>query len=90
MFGGTGFDDVSRYTWYSQAVSWANSYGIVSGVGNGEFVPNANITREQMGLILERYVGELVDEIMDRNYAPQNTATRAEMAAVMLRLADIH
>jgi len=87
-YNGGDFSDVVNDSWYSDAIAWAAVNEIVSGVGNGEFAPNLNITREQMGLILYRYVGELVDEIMDRNYAPQNTATRAEMAAVMLRLSE--
>ncbi|MCL2838140.1 MAG: BspA family leucine-rich repeat surface protein [Oscillospiraceae bacterium] len=87
-YNGGNFSDVADGNWYSEAIAWAAANGIVTGVGNGYFAPNLNITREQMGLILYRYVGDLADEIMDRNYVPQNTATRAEMAAVMLRLSE--
>jgi len=83
------FSDVANDSWYSQAIAWAAANGIVNGVGNSYFAPNLNITREQMGLILYRYIGDAVDMVMDRNYVPQNTATRAEMAAVMLRLAEM-
>jgi len=79
------FTDVNG-GWYSDAVDWAVENGVVNGVGNGYFAPNSEITREQMGIILYRYVGGLVDVVMDRNYAPLNTVTRAEIAAVMKRL----
>ena len=83
----TSVSDVSCDNWYSDAIDWAANRGLVAGIGNGYFAPSAEITREQMAIILYRFVGDLVDEIMDRNYVPLNTATRAEMAAVMLRLA---
>jgi len=86
-YSNNSFSDVNG-DWYSQAVAWASANGLVNGIGNGYFAPNVNITREQMGLILERFVGDLVDMVMDREYVPQNTVTRAEMAAVMLRLGN--
>ncbi len=52
----TGFTDVKSGAWYAPAVKWASENGIVSGVGNGKFSPNANITREQMCSMLVRYV----------------------------------
>ncbi len=41
--------------WYEKAVAWAASNGIVGGVGGGLFDPNAEITREQMAVILYQY-----------------------------------
>ena len=49
------FEDVSEETWYSDAVSWAASEGIVCGVSNREFAPDEEITREQLALIFCRY-----------------------------------
>ena len=34
---------------------WANANGIVKGFGDGTFLPDANITREQMAAIIYRY-----------------------------------
>ena len=51
------FDDVADGAWYAEAVRWAASEGIVTGVSESEFAPNANITREQMAAILYRYAG---------------------------------
>lgn len=48
------FSDVTKATWYSEAVAWANSAGIVTGSG-GRFDPDGNVTREQIATILYRY-----------------------------------
>ena len=52
------FTDVPGDTWYTEAVRWAASEGIVSGVSDTSFAPNAEITREQLAAILWRYAGE--------------------------------
>ncbi|MBE6680451.1 MAG: hypothetical protein E7598_08050 [Ruminococcaceae bacterium] len=49
------FADVAKDTWYTNSVSWASENGIVKGVGDGKFAPDANITREQIALILYNY-----------------------------------
>ena len=49
------FTDVSTNQYYASAVAWANANGIVNGVSETEFAPNANITREQMAAIIYRY-----------------------------------
>lgn len=49
------FDDVPEGRWYSEAIRWAASQGIVDGCGNGLFLPDDSITREQMAAILFRY-----------------------------------
>ena len=52
---GTAFSDVAKGQWYTDAVAWANTNGIVTGYGGGIFGPNDAITREQMAAILYRY-----------------------------------
>ena len=49
------FLDVEEGMWYSDAIDWASSNGIVEGYGNGKFGPEDTITREQMATILWRY-----------------------------------
>ena len=49
------FTDVGTGMYYSNAIIWANAYGIVQGYGDGKFGPNDNITREQLMAILYRY-----------------------------------
>ena len=49
------FTDVAADTWYSEAVQWAASAGIVTGYGDNRFGPSDPITREQMATMLYRY-----------------------------------
>ncbi len=48
------FSDVPADTWYTDAVIWAYHAGLVKGVDDTTFAPNATITREQMATILYR------------------------------------
>lgn len=49
------FTDVPSDTWYTQAVAWAAENGIVRGVSETLFAPEAEVTREQMATILYRF-----------------------------------
>ena len=49
------FTDVAEGEWYTEAVRWAASEGIVNGVSDTEFAPGADVTREQFAAILYRY-----------------------------------
>lgn len=49
------FSDVLPGAWYEKVVLWAASRGVVSGVGEGLFNPNGDVTREQIAVILYRY-----------------------------------
>ena len=51
------FPDVAGEAWYTEAIRWAASQGIVGGYGNGTFGPNDPITREQLAVMLWRYSG---------------------------------
>lgn len=51
----TSFTDVPAKKWYTPAVKWASENGIVNGVGNGKFDPEAYVTREQMCVMLVNY-----------------------------------
>ncbi len=51
----TKFTDVSPGAYYEKAVSWAKESGIVNGVSDTLFAPDANITREQIATIMHRY-----------------------------------
>jgi len=51
----TGFSDVPAKKWFTSAVKWASDNKIVNGVGEGRFDPNANVTREQMCVMLVNY-----------------------------------
>ncbi|MBE6606258.1 MAG: hypothetical protein E7635_04405 [Ruminococcaceae bacterium] len=49
------FSDVDMGAYYASAVIWAKQNGIVNGVSETEFAPDANITREQIAAIMYRY-----------------------------------
>ncbi|MDR3148394.1 MAG: S-layer homology domain-containing protein [Oscillospiraceae bacterium] len=53
--GGKEFSDVPAGKWYSDAVNWASSNGIVNGYANGNFGTNDDITREQIAVILYNF-----------------------------------
>lgn len=48
------FADVDADQWYTEAVRWAASEGIVKGYSDTAFGPNDSITREQLAAILYR------------------------------------
>jgi len=90
-FSSSSFSDVSRDVWYFGAVEWAYHMGIVQGIGNREFAPNNNITREEMAVMLYRYskvvgiefsedtVTEFIDNALISNWAIEavNTMQKA-------------
>ena len=49
------FSDVENGKWYTDAVNWAASNNIVSGMPDGTYAPDQALTREQMASILYRY-----------------------------------
>ena len=52
-----GFSDVPSNAYYSAAVAWAKDKGIVTGYSADNFGVGTYITREQISLILCRYLG---------------------------------
>ena len=120
----TAFADVPVDSWYTEAVAWARSIGVVEGYSETTFGPNDSITREQMATILYRYArykGYDVSKRADLSaYAdaasvsswaleamswanatglirgrtettlnPAATATRAEVATILMRFCDL-
>ena len=51
---GAAFSDVSRSSDCYAAVSWAVGTGLVSGMADGRFAPDAGITRAQLAAVLHR------------------------------------
>ena len=59
--GATGLE--SKFTdvtdpnaWFYDAVLWGTEAGVVKGMGDGTFAPNAEVTREQMATFLSRFL----------------------------------
>lgn len=51
-FAASRFNDVTDRAYYAPYVEWAAETGIVSGMGDNSFAPDAPVTREQMAVIL--------------------------------------
>ena len=103
------FADVDTGAWFAEAVAWAAENGVVSGYEDGLFHPNQPITREQLVTMLWRMAGkpgadpletgaadwaaEAMSWAIGRGvilgdgsgYSPRRTATRAEVAAILMR-----
>ncbi len=45
-----------KLNWYYGYVGWASENGIITGYSDGNFGPNAPVTREQMATIISRYI----------------------------------
>lgn len=58
--GTATFTDVPADTWYTQAVVWANENNVVNGVGGDKFAPDDPVTREQMCVIMARFLENCV------------------------------
>lgn len=53
--GESQFSDIGSH-WAKKAINWAAAAGIVNGYGNGTFRPDAPILREEMAVMLNRYI----------------------------------
>lgn len=54
------FTDISYEEWYANAVNTAKKVGIVKGVGNGKFMPDAYVSRQDMATMINRAYEEMV------------------------------
>lgn len=51
----SGFTDIKAEDWYYNYVNWGYESGIVKGMDETTFAPNANITREQMAIMINNF-----------------------------------
>lgn len=63
------FNDVSENAWYAKAVAWAYSKGIVNGKDAKTFAPNDNISRQDMAVMIMRYVTNVKKTALPENNA---------------------
>jgi hypothetical protein len=89
-------NDVSADAWYYDAVNRAYAAGIVSGTGNGKFVPDAAVTRQDMFVILHNALTKaaLLKPAPDKNALNSfsdraNIASYAEEALTVLAAAEL-
>ncbi|MCI2105440.1 MAG: S-layer homology domain-containing protein [Intestinimonas sp.] len=63
--GQSVFSDVSGDAWYAEAVSYVTEQGLMSGAGDGQFCPNADMTRAMLVTVLYRATGTPKASITD-------------------------
>ena len=117
------FADVKADMWYTDAIVWANANGIVAGYDDSTFGLGNSITREQLAAILYRYAqmkgydvtekadltgyadsaaisgyaveamqwanaNGIVNGMTATTLAPQGTATRAQVATMLMNFCE--
>ena len=80
------FPDVTAGQYYTNAVIWAATNGIVTGHDTGLFAPQDLMTREQFAVVLFRYQNALgntaMDVLMDRTYSDFSQVSTYAQSAV--------
>ena len=122
MYEGGSFADVKQEDYFASFVAWAVAENITSGMSETVFAPNAEVTREQLAVFLYQYVqkkgialtGEsktftdaegisdwakdavaaltgagLLNGRPDGSFNAKGKATRAEVATVLVKLAEM-
>ena len=74
------FTDVAAGSWYYDAVLWASQKDITLGTSAATFSPNALLTPDQLGTMLQRFTGKEAQGLP----TGQTNVTRAQAAAVLL------
>ena len=78
-----GFEDVPADAWYAPYVNWAAANGIVYGISSTEFAPNANISRQDMAVMLDRYAQQF-GIVLGTDNAAVTFTDEADIAAYAL------
>jgi len=66
----SSFTDVKSGEWYADAVAWAAQSGVVKGTSDTTFSPDANITRQDLALMLYRFA----------NYSGKNVSGSSDLS----------
>ncbi len=67
-FNKASFNDVAAEEWYSKAVRFIAVRGITNGSGNGNYSPNAKLTRGEFLVLLMKAYGIAQDENCSENF----------------------
>lgn len=73
----TAFGDVPSGAYYAGYVAWAQSKGIVAGVSQGRFEPNRSITREEMAVMLTKFLAS-----QNKSYAATGYANFSDGSSI--------
>lgn len=55
----SAFPDIKKKSWYSGYVGWALETGVVTGYPDGTFMPDKELSREEMAVAVDRYIDYL-------------------------------
>lgn len=84
------FSDLGSFTWAKEAIEGLAKDGIVSGVGNRQFAPDRNITREEFvkiivnafGFSTDTYVGCEFDDVDKNSWAYPYISKASELGII--------
>ena len=77
----SGFTDVASGKWYTDAVTWAVLNDLVNGYADGTFQPNADITRQELAVILWRLAKQMGMDVTSDSAVLLNFTDRDEIAS---------
>ena len=58
-YSGASFDDVDPGMYYAPYIKWAAELGIVKGIGDNKFAPDASVSRQDLATILNNYAEKM-------------------------------
>lgn len=97
------FADIAEGAWFGQAVEYAVEKGLMNGVSESRFAPNATLTRGMVITVLARLAGVdttggstwyekamawAISEGVSDGSAPEANITREQLATMLFRFAD--
>ena len=77
----SSFSDVKSGQWYTGAIEWAYTSGVVGGVGDGKFDPDAKITREQMCVMIVNASEKYLKVTLPETVAPVTFTDDAKISS---------
>ncbi|MDP4094014.1 MAG: S-layer homology domain-containing protein, partial [Bacillota bacterium] len=80
------FKDVAKNAWYSKSVSFIAARGITTGTGNGNYSPNAKLTRGEFLVMMMRAYGIAPDTDLSNNFSDAGSTYYTGYLAAAKRL----
>lgn len=80
------FSDVADKAWYNKAVSFIAARGITTGTGNGNYSPNARLTRAEFLVMMMKAYGQKPDENAKDNFVDAGNSYYTGYLAAAKRL----
>ena len=66
------FSDVQPNDYFASGAAWAQANGLVKGVGDNRFAPNNAISREEMCVLMDRFLRTFTDYDLDAYLTVEN------------------